>query len=54
MEPVIHWEIISRPNLLSGSGFYLIYSDPPRGAPGPPFSGSTGSGSALIQAQVNF
>ena len=49
-----HWEIISRPDPLSGSGFHSIYPDPPRGAPDPPSSAPTGSGSALIQTQASF
>ena len=50
----IHREIISRPNPLSRSGFSLIYSDLPRGAPDPPLSAPTGSGSTLIQARASF
>ena len=50
----LHREIISRPDLLSGSGFHSIHPNPPRGAPDPPSSAPTGSGFALIQTQASF
>ena len=51
---ILHREIISRPDPLSGSGFHSIHPDPPRGAPNPPLSAPTDSGSALIQARASF
>ncbi len=38
-----HWEIISRPDPLSGFIFHLIYPNPLRNAPDPPLNISTGS-----------
>ena len=38
----IHWEILSRPNPLSGSGFYSIPRDPLRSIFDPPLSNLTG------------
>ena len=49
-----HREIISGPDPLIGSEFHLIQPDLPRGAPDPPSSAPTSSGSALIQTQASF
>ncbi len=39
----VHREIISRPDLLSGSVFYSIHPDPLRSAPDPSPSAPTGT-----------
>ena len=50
----LHREIISRPNLVSGFGFYLIYLDLLRSALDLSLSAPTGSAFNQIQPKASF